>query len=478
MLNRTRFWVYDQWHNKNTFNLRQMNIKDVRLTVLDNGLTVVTHSVVRNDNAVDIAVGLMVGSRDEINGNHPRGAMHALEHAFSYGSVGQQQRLRANIEGIPGFDHATHKFDLCVGFSTMTCQAIVPWPYAHLTIGTIGEALSKPDIASAYVERERHPILSESIINEQSVGSLDTIYASYVGHGQHPSLYPVIGGAKGLRQITPDALTLAFQQHVRAGRTIIVVEGDLPHEEIVGVVARSFSMPPGARADTVKPAYTGGDKRWPLAPLGFDPVAGVHVAVGFKAPVLGNFRAAAASALVRSMLTAPPEKGAYSVFGALRGTNNFVYRTSVAASQGIDSGLVTIAYETIPELVRPSLIAVRDLLAGMADNIDMASFGQARAFRQKERERILNLATVGAPSLFDDVLMHGKPIEPTYYEDLKLDIKPEEVSAAARDMLEHPPTFLAAGNLEGLPFPDEIRDIFDRRATSKSYQAEVTPAFA
>ncbi len=426
-----------------------MSREKCRLTVLDDGLRVVTHRV-QDAPSADITIGIMAGARDEVDGDYPRGTAHCLEHNFAYGSEKYPTRVRPLIEG----DDGNGEFNLATQLSFTNCHARVPLKRAEFSLDVLGAMISKPNMRAADVDKERGPIQAERIKNKLNFTSLENILASYIAHGRHPRLHPIIGSKVGIDAASADALRGFHAQHIRAGRTVIGVEGDIAHADVVRMVRKSFSLPPGSRAPSEVPLYTGGDSRYALN------LEGTHIAVAFKGPVESDFERGAAFQVACKLLNMTNAAGRHSIFDALRDEGGAVYSVGVVGRQTLDSGVLTIAADISPDNVHAALRLIRAVLRDLAADVDEKSFGRIRAFEENNFQRLRNSKKFGAYNLVDDVFMHDFRKPPEYYSALRLRVEPDDVRRAVQDMLLHPPTFLAAGETEGLPSPGDVRDIF------------------
>ena len=432
-----------------------MSNEPANLTVLSNGMAVVTRYA-ESAATTDIVIRVRAGSRDEVGSNLPRGTAHFYEHMVCTGSSVYPERARDLIETMRGFDKSPlvgHHFTPATQFCYTNYHASVPASETYPVLGVMCDMLSQPLFRLNDIEAQRRYISNERIQTQLSYQSdnVDKWSAPYIAYGQNPLLYPVIGDKQGIRDVNADHLRAFQAQHMTSNRTVVAVEGVVSHDAIVRAVERQLVLPSGLRPFSEAPLYTGGDARYWLPGDG-----GTHVVLAFKAPPEGDDSKSIAFKVASRLLMA--ERGQHSIPMALGSDNLGVYAHSTNRTQMLDTGLFTVTFNAMD--VRPCLDAVQRIMYDMTDRIDPVALDQVRKQQESHIKIASDLFKHGVLNMSHDVALHGQLKPPDYYSRLRVQVSEREIKEAVREMLSHPPTFVAAGDLAPLPNPQEVRDLF------------------
>ena len=432
-----------------------MSYEPARFTLLKSGLAIVTHYA-KEAKTTDIAIKTRAGSRDEVFINVPRGTAHFDEHAVCTGSAHYPDRARKYIESVKGFDDNLNSFTPATQFSFTNYYASVPAASTHYVVDVMCDAISRPNYRERDIENLREQILHENINNQLSFNlfNLENWILPQVAYDGNSLLYPVIGDTKSIEETSASHMREFHALNVTANRTVIVVEGNDVHDDIVQTVEKRISLPSGLRPYSPPPVYTGGDERHRMAG------EGARVVLAFKAPREGDSDSGIAFKMACELLCA--KTGKHSIRKALDRCN--VYNFSIYPSQKVDSGLFVIAFNALD--TRRCLDAIHKTMFDMAQNIDIEAWAGVREKLEKHIKSTETLFKIGAADMAENVCLYGRLIPPDHYSRLKLEVTDDRIKNAACDMLSHPPTFVAAGDTSALPSPDEVRNLFHVEQTS------------
>ena len=227
---------------------------NVRKTVLDSGLRVITESMpaVRS---VSLGVWLDAGSRHEADPDS--GMTHFIEHMVFKGTDRFSAReLACEIDGLGGhLDAFTSKET-----TAFTAKVLDEhWPRA---LDMLGDMVQNPTFPEDEIEREKGVILEELKMDEDNPDYLlGTIFAGsfWRGHGMGR---PVIGTQDSIRGFGRGRLRQFFADTFRAPNLLLAAAGNVDHDEFVRTAERHFGgltaadpieaeQPPEARAEIV-----------------------------------------------------------------------------------------------------------------------------------------------------------------------------------------------------------------------------------
>lgn len=226
--------------------------QDWRQVRLANGLRLIT---VARPGTPTVAVRAYVraGSRYDLAGEaqpsaegRPLGLAHFTEHLLFKGTRSRGQReIFAQVERLGGLlEPATTKEYLAV-------SAVVP-PQALATAAEmVAEVLTAPALREGDFWNEKLVVLAEIRRAQDRQSILYDQFAKTLWEA-HPLRYPILGTLEGLQALQHEHLLTFYQQRYVAGNMVLVVCGDVVHEEAERLAARSFAGL--ARGDEQPPA--------------------------------------------------------------------------------------------------------------------------------------------------------------------------------------------------------------------------------
>lgn len=202
---------------------------DVRRTVLDNGIRVVTERV-DSVRSVSLGVWVRAGSRDE--GGRDAGISHFLEHVVFKGTDRRSAlEIAKALESVGGgLDAFTSREHTC--FLARMLGEHVP-----LAVDVIGELIRSPALRPENVEIEKQVVIEEirslqdlpdELVHEQ--------FAQNVWH-DHPLKNPVLGFEESVLGFSPERLRRYREGHYTCDRIVVAAAGCLEHDKIVSLVA-------------------------------------------------------------------------------------------------------------------------------------------------------------------------------------------------------------------------------------------------
>jgi predicted Zn-dependent peptidase len=213
-------------------NANETTIRNLRRTVLPNGLIVLTE---RMEHLRSVAMGVWVKSGSRYEDAEINGISHFVEHMLFKGTRSRSaQHIAREMDAIGGnLDAYTGKETIC--FSVKALSNHVP-----IALDVLSDLVLNPIFADTDIERERGVILEEIKIDEDNPDILvHEIFTQNFWKDQ-PLGKPILGTTKtvsGLRQPT------LFDYHAErftAGNMVFSAAGNLDHDQFVDAVAGKF----------------------------------------------------------------------------------------------------------------------------------------------------------------------------------------------------------------------------------------------
>jgi predicted Zn-dependent peptidase len=213
---------------------------------LDNGLTIGIEEMPWT-RAVSIGVYVGVGARDE--SPEQSGVSHFLEHLLFKGTPGRSaQEISRAVDRVGGDINAFTSKE----YTAFFCR--LPARYAVEGVELLGDVLTSPSLRDDDVESERHVILEELAMDDDSPD--DVIHREFARQvfDAHPLGRDTAGERSTVRSLTADAVRGFHAEHYRAGSTVVAVAGAVGTDEIRHAVDRAFG------------AFSAGDGAIPRTP--------------------------------------------------------------------------------------------------------------------------------------------------------------------------------------------------------------------
>ena len=188
-----------------------------------------------------------VGARDEPE--QLSGVSHFLEHLLFKGSETRSAReISQTIDRVGGDINAFTAKE----YTAYYCR--LPARHQALGISLLGDVLTSPALRDDDVDNERHVILEELAMDDDSPD--DVAHRAFMRHlfPEHPLGWETAGSVETVEAILADDVRTFFGQHYRAGSTVVAVSGPLDHDVALGQVTEAFAaLTPGdgrvARSD-------------------------------------------------------------------------------------------------------------------------------------------------------------------------------------------------------------------------------------
>lgn len=321
-----------------------------RVTVLEDGLTVVTESI---DWVRSVAFGVWgkAGSRDELPGTE--GVAHFLEHMFFKGSERRSAfQIAYELERLGGYLNAFTAKDHTCYFARVLDE------HLPVAVDVLADMIQRPLFDPSEIEREK------SVVTEEIRSAVDTpddwVHELFLMdlYGTHPLAHPVLGSEETVAALDRDRLTGFVDRWYRPENLLVSAAGALEHDTVVGLVAEAFSALPSGRvaARTPVPADgAGGLRPHPRE------ISQVHVVAGARSLAHGHPDRYALVVLMNLLAGGMSSR----LFQSLREQRGLVYTISAISEFYEETGMTGFYLACAPENLDEALGLVRAELEGL-----------------------------------------------------------------------------------------------------------------
>ncbi len=252
---------------------------DLRVDVLDNGLTVLTLED-RTTPVASFQVWVNVGSVDE---TRYTGIAHLFEHMMFKGTerLGPEEFTR-RIEARGGRLNAFTSHDVTVYFENVTSETL------PLVIELEAERFANLIIDDALLESERQVVLEERRMRTEDSPS-GLAFEALLGTAflAHPYRRPVIGWRSDVERVDVETCREFYRTYYAPNNLVVAVAGDFDTEPTLARIRRTFGrMEPATsipRNPTLEP-----EQRGPRRARVEYPVQGPLIMAAFHAPPTGH----------------------------------------------------------------------------------------------------------------------------------------------------------------------------------------------
>jgi len=200
-------------------------------TTLPNGLRIVTDEMPHTRSAT---VSVYVGAGSRYERDEEAGLSHFLEHMLFKGASRRPtaREISEAIEGVGGMHNAATDREVTVYY------AKVPYTAAMETIDILADMVREPVMAAAELEKERHVILEELAAVEDSPAELAGILIDETIWPRQPLGRNVGGTPASVRALPLNAVNRYFRNQYVPSNMVLVVAGNVPHEDTVATAER------------------------------------------------------------------------------------------------------------------------------------------------------------------------------------------------------------------------------------------------
>lgn len=202
----------------------------IEITRLPGGVRVVSEEVTH---VQSVAIGLWVGVGSRYEERPVRGITHLIEHMLFKGTARRTARdLADEVESRGGRLNAfTDKEYTCYYVRALA-------EHAEVALDVLCDMLLNSLLDAEELRREKNVVLEEIKRHEDSPeDAVHDLFASAIWKS-HPLGRPTIGTTRTVVSLEPEDLRSYMRRHYTPDRVVVAASGNLPHGQLVEMVAR------------------------------------------------------------------------------------------------------------------------------------------------------------------------------------------------------------------------------------------------
>lgn len=370
-----------------------------QITVLENGLTVVTQHVAARQVAIDLAV--KAGARHETK--QEKGAAHFLEHMLLSDSEKYTvEQIAEKTDQMYGMLDGTTYYESV--HLTRHCRT----PHTAEAMELIADAVLRPRMDPQRFESERNSILREW--EESGSDILSGIDVTQKIAFPASGLEKSIDGSKGqIKRLKPENLQSFRDKHFTAPNMVLTVVGDVTHEDIVAMAKQQFAALPAREAQTAQatqPARYRGGERITDAPES----ESTDITLSFPSSASSDVAGQAKDLLLCGLLAGSSDNNRLDK--ALRFNGGDVYGVQACMNAFMDAGTLSFQAECDAEKGTKVMEIMCREIGSLAATLTQEELDAAKktVIGELEREEPTSTADI-CETLSSQILTHGRPVD-------------------------------------------------------------------
>ena len=405
-----------------------MSEDSVRITRLDNGLTIATDHI---PHVETVALGAFVGVGTRHESAAENGVAHLLEHMAFKGTATRSARdIAEEIEAVGGLLNAY------TGRESTAFFAKVLKEHAPLALDIISDILLNPAFDDQELTRERQVILQEI---GQAHDTPDDIIFDHFQETAYPNQgvgRPVLGRPEIIQELGPEDLRAYMRRFYGAENMVISAAGKIDHDAFVELATKAFDGLPSVQSQPAESAaYIGGDYRETRDLEQVHVILGLP-GVGYRDPDYY------ASAVLATLLGGGMSS---RLFQKLREERGLVYTVFSFHNAASDSGLFGVYAGTGADEVAELMPVVCEEIADVAHNVTDAELERARA-QLKASILMSRESTSGrCEQLANNLMIYGRAMTTQEIVDELEAVDAPQVRRLARRLAGSRPTLTSLG---------------------------------
>jgi predicted Zn-dependent peptidase len=416
-------------------------MNDVQMTILPNGLRVVTDRIPSIE-SVAVGVWAAVGSRHEKP--EYNGVAHMVEHMMFKGTKKRNMRDIAEvIENVGGHMNAYTSREV-TSYHVHLLREDMP-----LAMDVIGDMYQNSILPEDELIKERQVILQEIGMCRDTPD--DLVFDNYyeTAYANQAAGRPILGPAEIVAYMPREALAAHIKNNYTAANSVVVASGNVHHDEFVAQASVHFSLPASTTPAAPQEArYTGGERL-----ENKDDLEQAHIILGFNAPSRHDDHYYDTRVLTTLLGGGMSSR----LFQEIREKRGLVYTVYAFYQVMQDGGQLGFYAGTGAEKLTELMPVLCDEVLKAQNSITEAEINRTRAQLKASllmgRESMMNRADGHAKS----VLFYGDVFDPADAVT-KIDaVNCESVMRAAHKIFKTAPTLAALGPIQSLESYDSLK---------------------
>jgi predicted Zn-dependent peptidase len=415
---------------------------NVRVSRLDNGLTVVTDRMPHLETAA-LGVWVNVGSRNEAEDQH--GITHLLEHMAFKGTQRRSARgIAEEIEAVGGELNASTSVEHTAYYARILADDV------PLAVDLLADILKNSIVDPDELKREQHVILQEIGASQDSPEDWAFDLMQETAWPDQPIGRSILGTPETVKAFNAESIRSYLDTHYRAPNMILSAAGKVDHDEIVALAEEKFASFSGdVPTRSGKARYTGGEVRKTRD------LMEAQVLLGFEGRPYGHDDYYAAQ-ILGSVLGGGMSSRLFQEVRETRGLCYAIYAFHWAFS---DTGLFAIHAATGADDLAELMPVLADELVRAGEAIEEAEVARSRAQIRASLMMAMESPAARAGQIARQMMIYGRCLTS---EDIvaRIDaVTAEDVRRVAAEIFANSaPTLTAVGPVDGVMDTSEIRD--------------------
>ncbi|MEP6660498.1 MAG: pitrilysin family protein [Acidimicrobiales bacterium] len=308
-------------------------MSEISFTTLPSGLRVVSENV-PGARSICTGVWVGVGSRDE-PAEHC-GVSHFLEHLLFKGTESRSAReINEAVDRVGGDMNAFTTKEYTAYYARL--------PAGELSLGIelLGDVLTAPALRDADIDNERHVILEELAMDDDTPEDRVHSVLFEALYPDHPLGRETAGERETVEAIAYDDVRAFFHHWYRPGNFVLAAAGDVTHERLVELAGKAFAGATGGE----RPVRVSPNSRPTRLSVLRRKTEQVHMALGWRGVPRDDPDREAAE-VVNHVLGGGMASRLFEEIREQRGLAYSVYSSLVAYA---DAGALTVYVGTAPD---------------------------------------------------------------------------------------------------------------------------------
>jgi len=412
-----------------------------QLTILDNGLRVVTDSM---ETVETVALGAWVGVGTRHEDADQNGISHLLEHmAFKGTARRSASDIAAEIEAVGGHLNAYTSRETTAYYAKVLNEDV------PLAVDLLSDILQHSTFDPQELERERSVILQE--IGQALDQPEDVVFDAFqaTAYPDQALGRPVLGQPEVIRSVSRQAIIDYMTARYRTSDIVLAAAGRISHDAFVSLVRDNFGELPTGHAPAAEPArYAGGEHR------DVQDLEQVHLVLGFDGLSFHHpdfYALQVFSALYGGGMSS-------RLFQEVREKRGLVYTIYSFASGLSDSGILGVYAGTGEKEAEEVVRIVCGELAALGDTVSAAEVQRARA--QLKASILMSRESTSArcEQAATQVQVFGRPLAVGEVVEKIEAVDTAKIRELAGRLASTQPTFAAIGPVGHIAPFEEIRE--------------------
>lgn len=413
----------------------------IQSTVLDNGIRVISDDV-SSVGSVALGIWVAVGTRHEDLTHN--GVAHMVEHMMFKGTpLRNAKQIAEQVENVGGQMNAYTSREVTSYYMHVLKDD------ARLGLEILSDILQRPTMPEDEIERERHVILQEIGMTEDTPD--DIIFDEYqeLAFPNQGLGAPILGRREIIEAMQRAPLMDYVERFYTGNRIIVSAAGNINHEELVAMVHELLGdLPRGEDLKLSPGQYQGGylahDKELEQAHviLGFEGVSRMDEKEYYTAQALSTILGGGMSS---------------RLFQEIREKRGLVYSVYSFQQGYRDTGHFGIYAGTGPDDLPEMVPVMCEELVRLADSLTEEEVARARAQLKASlmmgRESMMNRADHQAKHM----IYRDKVLVPSALSDKLQNLSADDIAALARKIFSTTPTLIGLGPLTQLEPYEQVQ---------------------